>query len=84
MGLLISSCMGHGDFQIPLQLVFAQLFLGVETMAFKDRLHRQEFDLILVFKCLCQFLKGWEPQPAAARSPVLKKIQVNYLAPIIA
>jgi hypothetical protein len=46
-------------------------------------LHREKFNLIYIFKRLCQFLKGWEPHPAATGSPVLKKIQKNHLATII-
>ena len=52
-------------------------------MAFKYRLHREKFNLIDILKSLCQFLKGWEPHPAATRSPVLKKIQKNHFATII-
>ena len=52
MGLWITGGMGHGDFQAPLQLVFAQFVLGIILMAFKHRLHGQEYDLVFVFKGL--------------------------------
>jgi hypothetical protein len=83
MGLWIPGGMGHGDFQVPLQLVLAQLVLGIVVMAFKYRLYREKFNLIYIFESLRQFLKGWEPHPAASGSPVLKKIQKNHLATVI-
>ena len=83
MGLWISGGMGHGDFQAPLELVFSQFILRVVIIAFKYRLHREKFNLIVVFKGLRYFLKSWEPHPAASGSPVLKKIQINHLAPVI-
>jgi hypothetical protein len=46
-------------------------------------LHRKKFNMIYIFKGLRQFLKGWEPHPAASGSPVLKKIQINHLATVI-
>ena len=52
MGLRISGGMGHGDFQVPLQLVFAQFVLGIVVMAFKYCLYREKFDLIYIFKRL--------------------------------
>ena len=82
MGLLITGCMGHGDFQTPFQLVFAQFVLGIVVIAFKHGLNREKFYLIYIFKSLRQFLKGWEPHPLATRSPVLKKIQIYDLAPV--
>ena len=79
----ISGCMRHGNFQVPLQLVFAQFVLGIVVITFKHRLHREKFNLIDVLKGLRQFLKGWEPHPAATGSPVLKKIQKDHLATVI-
>ena len=52
MGLRFSGSMGHGDFQVPLQLVFAQFVLGIEVMAFKYGLYREKFNLIYIFECL--------------------------------
>jgi hypothetical protein len=52
MGLWISGGMGHGDFQVPLQLVFSQFVLGIVFMAFKYGLYREKFDLIYIFKRL--------------------------------
>jgi hypothetical protein len=46
-------------------------------------LYREKFNLIYIFESLRQFLKGWEPHPAASGSPVLKKIQKNHLATVI-
>jgi hypothetical protein len=46
-------------------------------------LHRDKFNPIFVFIGFCQFLKGWEPHPAASGSPVLKEIQVNHHPPVI-
>ena len=83
MGLRIAGGMGHGDFQLPFQLVFTQFFPGIKLIAFKNRLDGYKFNPVLFFISLSQFLKGWEPRPAASGSPVLKKIQVNHLAPVI-
>ena len=49
MGLWVAGSMGHGYFQVPLQLVFAQFVLGIILMAFKHRLHGQKYDLAFVF-----------------------------------
>ena len=50
MSLWISGSMGHGDFQIPLQLVFTQFVLGIEVMALKYGLDCEKFNLIYIFK----------------------------------
>ena len=52
MGLWISGGMGHGDSQVPLQLVFSQFVLGIIFMAFKYGLYREKFDWIYIFKRL--------------------------------
>ena len=52
MGLWVAGGVGHGYFQAPLQLVFAQFVLGIILMAFKHRLHGQEYDLVFVFEGL--------------------------------
>ena len=83
MDFWISGCMSHGDFQVPLKLIFSQFILGIVFMAFKYRLYREKFNLIYILERLCQFLKGREPHPAATRSPILKKIQKNHLTTII-
>jgi hypothetical protein len=44
--------------------------------------HKQ--DVINFIKFLCELFEGWEPHPLTARSPVLKKIKVNDLSPIVA
>jgi hypothetical protein len=52
MGLWISGGMGHGDFQVPLQLVFAKFVPGIVVMAFKYRLYCEKLNLIDNFKRL--------------------------------
>ena len=83
MGLWISGGMGHGDVQTPLQLVFAQFVAGIKCIAFKHRLYGNKYDLILAFKGLGKFLKGWEPHPTAAGSPILKKIEIYDFTAVI-
>ena len=82
MGLRVAGSMGHGDFQVPFQLVFTQFFPGIKFITFEYGLDGNKFYPAIIFIGSGQFLKGWEPRPAASGSPVLKKIQVNHLAPV--
>ena len=84
VGLRIAGGMGHGDFQAPFQLVFTKFFPGIKLIAFEHCLHGNEFNPVIVFIGPGQLLKGWEPRPAASGSPVLKEIQVNHFAPVVA
>ena len=83
MGLRISGGMGHGDVQTPLQLVFAQFVAGIIFIAFKHGLDGQKHDLLLIFKGLRKFLKGWESHPTASGSPVLEKIEIYDFTAVI-
>ncbi len=66
MGLRITGRMCHGNLQAVFQLVFSQLILRIEAMPFKDGLHGQKRNVIVVFKFLRQLFEGWEPQSRAS------------------
>ena len=83
MVLRIAGVMGHGDFQPPFQLVFAQFLTGINFIAFEHGLDGYKFYPVIICIGSGQFLKGWEPRPAATGSPVLKEIQVNHHPPVI-
>lgn len=84
VGLLISGRMRHGDFQLIFELVFSKFIFGIDTESFKHRLNTHKYNIIALFKGLGQLFEGWKPNPLATRSPVLKEIQIDDLAAIVA
>ena len=52
-------------------------------MAFKYGLNTHKHNIIGIFKYLGKLFKGWKPNPLATGSPVLKKIKINDLAPVV-
>ena len=83
MGPLIAGCMRHGNRQLVFKLVFTKLIFRIDGETFKNRLNAQKHDIIAAFKGLGQLFEGWKPNPLAARSPVLKEVQINDLATIV-
>ena len=83
-GFRFSGGMRHGDFETVLQLVGAEFVRGIGAVALEYRLDGQKHDLVVALECLCQFFESWEPHLLTPRSPILKKIEVNDLAAIVA